>query len=286
MKIGYARVSTTDQNLELQLTTLTQAGCERIYQEKISGAKRDRPELQRLLDHLRPNDIVVVWKLDRLARSTRNLLDIVESIKESQASFRSLSEPWADTTSHAGKMIMIVFAGIAEFERDLIRERTSAGREAALERGVRFGRPDKLSEEKKALAMRFIEEGKSVMQIADTFNVNRNTIYRLIEKWGGGKMTEEDMKIAGIFRDENGRYHARPRSKEEQERINEYQILRDKCFEELNKLYETNPTQEDLENFSKFLAEQNQKRPDYIELNKLARELNTFFPGMIKTEES
>lgn len=183
MKIGYARVSTTDQNLHLQLSALTQAGCDRIYQEKISGAKRDRPELQRLLDHLRQDDIIVVWKLDRLARSTRNLLEISELIDNAKASFCSLSEPWANTSSHGGKMIMTVFAGIAEFERDLIRERTSAGRKSALERGVRFGRPNKLSAEKKTLAMRLIEEGKSILEVANTFDVNKSTIYRLIEKW-------------------------------------------------------------------------------------------------------
>jgi DNA invertase Pin-like site-specific DNA recombinase len=183
MKIGYARVSTTDQNLEIQLNALTQSGCGRIYREKISGAKRERPELKRLLEQLRPNDIVVVWKLDRLARSTRNLLEIVESIKNAKASFCSLSEPWADTSSHAGKMIMTVFAGIAEFERDLIRERTSAGREAALLRGVQFGRPTKMEIGQKALASRLISEGKSVSQVAEIFKVHRATIYRLIKEW-------------------------------------------------------------------------------------------------------
>lgn len=179
MKIGYARVSTADQNLELQLAALKEAGCGRIYQEKISGVKRERPELQRLLDQLRPADIVVVWKLDRLARSTQNLLELVEQIKNAEASFCSLSEPWADTTSHAGKMIMTVFAGIAEFERDLIRERTGAGRIAAKERGVRFGRPKKMNEEQKALASRLLQEGSSVSEIAKTFNVHKATIYRL-----------------------------------------------------------------------------------------------------------
>lgn len=179
MKIGYARVSTTDQNLELQLAALKEAGCGRIYQEKISGAKRDRPELQRLIDQLRPDDIVVVWKLDRLARSTQNLLNLVDQIKNAKASFCSLSEPWADTTSHAGKMIMTVFAGIAEFERDLIRERTSTGRIAARKRGVRFGRPEKMNEEQKSLARRLLQEEKSVSDIAKTFNVHKATIYRL-----------------------------------------------------------------------------------------------------------
>ncbi|MFO8930422.1 recombinase family protein [Legionella pneumophila serogroup 1] len=179
MKIGYARVSTIDQNLELQLSALKEAGCTRIFQEKISGAKKDRPELDRLLDQLRPNDVVVVWKLDRLARSTQHLLEFVERIRIAESSFCSLSEPWADTTSHAGKMIMTVFAGIAEFERDLIRERTGAGRVAAKERGVRFGRPEKMNEEQKLLALRLLEEGKSVTEIAKTFNVHKATIYRL-----------------------------------------------------------------------------------------------------------
>ena len=181
MKIGYARVSTADQNLELQLTVLKEAGCDRIYQEKISGAKRERPELNRLLDQLRSDDIVVVWKLDRFARSTKNLLELVELIKGAKASFCSLSEPWADTSSHAGKMIMTVFAGIAEFERDLIRERTSAGRKAALTRGVRFGRPKKLNDEQKMLTLRLLQEDKSVSEIAKTFNVHNTTIYRLID---------------------------------------------------------------------------------------------------------
>lgn len=179
MKIGYARVSTTDQNLDLQLTNLKDAGCGRIFQEKISGTKKDRPELQRLIDHLRPGDVVVVWKLDRLARSTHHLLELVECIRMAEASFCSLSEPWADTTSHAGKMIMTVFAGIAEFERDLIRERTSAGRVAAKKRGIKFGRPKKMNEEQKLLAQRLLEENKSVSEIAKTFNVHKATIYRL-----------------------------------------------------------------------------------------------------------
>lgn len=179
MKIGYARVSTTEQNLDLQLAALNQAGCGRIYQEKISGAKRDRPELQRLLDQLRPDDIVVVWKLDRLARSTQHLLELVDIMKTVEASFCSLSEPWADTTSHSGKMIMTVFAGIAEFERDLIRERTSVGRVAAKKRGVRFGRPEKMNDEQKILAKRLLQEDKSVSEVAKTFNVHKATIYRL-----------------------------------------------------------------------------------------------------------
>ena len=127
MKIGCARVSTEDQKLTIQLEALKDAGCTRIFREKVSGAYRDRLELNRMIDQLREGDVVTVWKPDRLARSTRNLLEIVETIANAGARFQSISEPWADTTTHSGKMIMTIFAGIAEFERDLNRERTGAG---------------------------------------------------------------------------------------------------------------------------------------------------------------
>lgn len=179
MHLGYARVSTQDQNLDLQLNALQKAGCHRIFQEKVSGSQRIRTELQRLLDQLRPGDTVVVWKLNRMARSTRDLLEIADTIRAAGASFKSISEPWADTTNHVGKMIMTVFAGIAEFERDLIRERTGAGRSAAKERGVRFGRPLKLNDEQRELAQRLINEGKSVREIARTFKVHSSTVYRM-----------------------------------------------------------------------------------------------------------
>lgn len=145
MLLGYARVSTEDQNLDLQRAVLGAAGCDRIYEEKLSGASRNRPELARLLDHLRRGDVVVVHRLDRLAHSTRDLLDIAELIKEAEAGLRSLCEPWADTTSPAGRMVLTVFAGVAEFERALLHQRTGAGRTAARARGVRFGRPPKLT---------------------------------------------------------------------------------------------------------------------------------------------
>ena len=178
MKIGYARVSTLYQHLDLQLRALKKAGCTKIWREKVSGLSRQRPELQRLLDQLRPGDTVVVWKLDRIARSTRHLLELMDTIREMGARFRSLSEPWADTTTNAGKM-MAIFAGIAEFERELIQERTAAGRLAAQKRGVRFGRPRKLNAEQGKLARRLVSEGKGVPEIAHTFNVHPSTIYRL-----------------------------------------------------------------------------------------------------------
>ena len=181
MKVGYARVSTIEQNLDLQLQALKKAGCQKIYREKVSGATRQRPEFQRMLDQIRGGDVIVVWKLDRLARSTRDLLETTETIREAGAKFQSISEPWADTTTHAGKMIMTVFAGIAEFERDLIRERTGAGREAAKRRGVQFGRPRKLNPEQTQLVRRLLDEGESVRDLAETFDVHIATIYRLGE---------------------------------------------------------------------------------------------------------
>ena len=179
VKIGYARVSTLEQNLELQLQALKTAGCKKIFQDKLSGITRNRPEFLRMLDQIREGDTVIVWKLDRLARSTRDLLDTIETIYQSGAQFVSLSEPWADTTSHAGKMIMTIFAGIAEFERELIKERTVLGRQLAKTRGVRFGRPKKLNLEQQKLVLRLLEEGRSVKTIAQTLNVHVATIYRL-----------------------------------------------------------------------------------------------------------
>jgi DNA invertase Pin-like site-specific DNA recombinase len=179
MKMGYARVSTLEQNLDLQLQALKKAGCRRTFQEKISAGTRNRPEFQRMLDQIRAGDTIVVWKLDRLARSTRDLLETMETIQQAGGKFQSLSEPWADTTTHAGRMIMTIFSGIAEFERGLIRERTSAGREAARKRGVRFGRPRKLTPEQENLARRLVSEGKTVRELAVAFKVHAATIYRL-----------------------------------------------------------------------------------------------------------
>ncbi len=181
MLIGYARVSTDDQNLSLQKEALHAAGCARTFEEKISGAKRNRPELIRMLDQVRPGDVVVVSRLDRLARSTRDLLEIAEQLKTAEAGLRSLHEPWADTTSPAGRMVLTVFAGIAEFERELIHERTSVGRTAAKSRGVRFGRPSKLTSEQVALARRLIGEGTSVPEASKILNVHRTTLYRALE---------------------------------------------------------------------------------------------------------
>jgi DNA invertase Pin-like site-specific DNA recombinase len=179
MLTGYARVSTDDQDLTLQRAALKAAGCKRVFEEKASGAKRDRPELARMLEQLREGDVVVVTRLDRLARSTRDLLDIAERLKDGGAGIRSLAEPWADTTSPAGRMVLTVFAGIAEFERSLIGERTTSGRKAAQARGVRFGRPSVLTTEQVALGRRLIGEGSSVREVARVIlKCHPATLYR------------------------------------------------------------------------------------------------------------
>lgn len=180
--IGYARVSTQGQDLAQQRSALSEIGCQRIFEEKVSGAKRDRPALGRLLEHLREGDVVTVTRLDRLARSTSDLLHIAEQIKNIGAGLRSLAEPWADTTSPAGRMVLTIFAGIADFERSLINERTSAGRAAAIARGVRFGPPSALTAEQVAHAKKLIEEGCAVTEVSRIVNVHRSTLYRALSR--------------------------------------------------------------------------------------------------------
>jgi DNA invertase Pin-like site-specific DNA recombinase len=184
MLIGYARVSTDDQDLSLQRAPLREAGCRRVFEEKGSGAKRDRPELVRLLDHIRDGDVVVVTRLDRLARSTKDLLDIAERLNDVGAGLRSLAEPWADTTSPAGRMVLTVFAGIAEFERALIHQRTSSGRAAAMARGVKFERKRKLTPEQIALGSRLVGEGTSVREAAKLLQCHHATLYRALQQPG------------------------------------------------------------------------------------------------------
>lgn len=179
--LDYARVSTDDQDLTNQRAELHAAGCTRIFGEKITGTRRDRPELARLLDHLRAGDVVTVTRLDRLARSTRDLLDIAERIAVAGAGLRSLAEPWADTTTPAGHMVLTVFTGIAEFERSLIIDRTKTGRVAAKARGVKFGPRPILTQEQIAHARHLVgQEGRSVKETADLLGVHRSTLYRIL----------------------------------------------------------------------------------------------------------
>ncbi|MEM7061114.1 MAG: recombinase family protein [Pseudomonadota bacterium] len=178
MILGYARVSTDDQNLDAQADALTVAGAERIFADKISGAARKRPQLDQLLDQLRPGDVIVVTKYDRLARSLRDLLDIVEAIKERGGGFRSLAED-IDTTTPAGRLIFHVFASIAQFERERISERTREGLEAARKRGRIGGRPPALSPAQRDEVRRMRDnEHRPLAEIARLFKVSTKTIRR------------------------------------------------------------------------------------------------------------
>lgn len=181
MKFGYARVSTEGQTLERQRERLLAAGCARLFEEKVSGAASNRPALEQLLTELRADDILVVTRLDRLARSTAELLRIAQMIEEKSSGLQSLEEPWADTTSPAGRMVLTVFAGIAEFERTLIHQRTEDGKAAARKRGVTFGRPPKLRPDQQEIVRELLRAGKSVIAVARTFNVHPATIYRCVE---------------------------------------------------------------------------------------------------------
>jgi DNA invertase Pin-like site-specific DNA recombinase len=179
MIIGYARVSTEDQNLDGQLDALKAAGAERIFADKITGTARGRPELDRLLDQLRHGDVITVTKYDRLARSLRDLLDIVDAIQARGAGFRSLAED-IDTTTPAGRLVFHVFASIAQFERERISERTREGLEAARKRGRIGGRPPALSDAQKAEVRRMRdEELRPLPEIAQIFRVSIKTIRRV-----------------------------------------------------------------------------------------------------------
>jgi DNA invertase Pin-like site-specific DNA recombinase len=179
MKLGYARVSTEDQTLQLRRRRLKEAGCEKVFEEKTSGAARKRPELERLLGEVRKCDVLVVTRLDRLARSTAELLIIAERLRDQGAGLQSLDEPWADTISPSGRMVLTVFAGIAEFERALIRQRTQDGLRDARKRGVRFGRPKEMRPDQHQLAQELLKQGRSISEVARTFNVHPATIYRI-----------------------------------------------------------------------------------------------------------
>jgi DNA invertase Pin-like site-specific DNA recombinase len=176
--LGYARVSTTDQHPQLQVDALKAAGCYRVFTETASGARTDRPTLEQLLDQLRPGDTLVVWKLDRLGRSLRHLVDTVSGLADHGIGFRSLQEA-IDTTTPGGKLVFHVFAALAEFERDLIRERTSAGLAAARVRGRHGGRPSVLTGHKLQVAAEMYRSGHyTVAAIATTLGVSRASIYR------------------------------------------------------------------------------------------------------------
>lgn len=182
LKFGYARVSTINQSLELQSDALTKAGCDRIYHDTVSGAKEHRPGLDRMIEQLRESDTVVVWKLDRLGRSMQNLVELMTMFDRMGVQFQSLTEN-IDTTTPGGVLIFNMFASLAQFERDLIRERTNAGLKAARARGRKGGRPARLTAEQvKEVRRKYDGSTMTVDEIAKLMDVGRTTIYRALEK--------------------------------------------------------------------------------------------------------
>ena len=185
MKIGYIRISTQDQNYNLQEDALNKLGCEMIFKETVSGAKKERPQLKKLLEQIRKGDVVVVYKLDRLGRSLKHLLEIVEVLNSKNVALQSLHDN-IDTTTPQGRLFFNISASFAEFEKDLIRERTKAGLEAARERGKKGGRRKGLSKEaqqKAIIAENYYNEGiKSVNEIADDLKISKMTMYKYLRE--------------------------------------------------------------------------------------------------------
>ncbi|BBY98347.1 recombinase family protein [Mycolicibacterium fallax] len=182
MLIGYARVSTADQNADLQLRALEAAGVEKVYTDQgVSGSLASRPEWDKCLDMLREGDVLCVWRLDRAARSLRNLLDLVELLSQRGVHLRSLTES-IDTSSASGRLVLSVFGALAEFERELIRERTAAGLEAARARGARIGRPAAVTRDQLAQAQTLVSAGHRVGDVAKTLGVGRSTLYRALRE--------------------------------------------------------------------------------------------------------
>lgn len=192
MLIGYARVSTQEQNLELQINALQAAGCKKIFTEKASGAQRDRPELKAALEYMRANedDTLVVWKLDRLARSLRQLIDTIEELEKKGIGFKSLTEN-IDTTTSGGRLVFHIFGALAEFERILIKERTIAGLKAAKAMGKKGGRPQALEAEDLRDAKALLRNKKiTVKEVAKRLKVDPSTLYRYLP--GGRSSVQED----------------------------------------------------------------------------------------------
>jgi DNA invertase Pin-like site-specific DNA recombinase len=191
MKIGYARVSTHEQDLALQLDALAKEGCEKVFQEKASGAQRDRPELKAALAYMRKGDTMVVWKLDRLARSMKQLIETIESFQKQGTGLKSLQDP-IDTSSPSGKLVFHIFAALSEFERGVIRERTTAGLRAARERGRVGGRPPALSAKDLQAAKAMLKDSNiTVAAVARRLNVAESTLYRHIPHARAASIEEE-----------------------------------------------------------------------------------------------
>lgn len=181
MLIGYARVSTSEQNPELQQDALTKAGCERIYMDKISGTVADRPNLNQMREILRPGDVLIVWKLDRLGRSLKDLIGWVAYLDQQGVSLKSLTES-IDTASLTGKLVFHIFGALAEFERGLIVERTMAGLEAARARGRKGGRPFRISEEKRKMVVELYWQKRPLDEICALAGIAKQTLYSYVRK--------------------------------------------------------------------------------------------------------
>lgn len=190
MLVGYARVSTHEQNLSLQIDELREIGCDKIFRDTISGSKAERPGLQATLNFLRVGDMLVVWRLDRLGRSLKHLIETVTILEEKNIGFRSLKES-IDTTTSSGRLIFHIFGALAEFERNLIRERTRAGLEAARARGRRGGRPKALDANKRTLLYQLYDEKKrSIKDICQVLEISKPTLYSYIHERNASKSTK------------------------------------------------------------------------------------------------
>src|SRR5215203_5247190 len=181
MLIGYARVSTNEQNLDLQRDALKKAGCEQIYDDYVSGTKARRPGLENAFSHLRPGDTLVVWRLDRLGRSLRHLIDTVTGLQDKGIGFKSITES-IDTTTSGGKLVFHIFSSLAQFETEIIRERTQAGLQAARSRGRTGGRPKAMTEKQVDMLRNLAsDKNRSVKEICQTLGISRNTFYRYVK---------------------------------------------------------------------------------------------------------
>ena len=182
--VGYCRVSTDGQTLDAQIAELKAAGATRMFAEKQSGARSDRPQLRKALDALGEGDVLVVTRLDRLARSTRDLLNVLHEVGECGAAFKSLADTWADTTTAHGKLMITILGGLAEFERSLIKARTDVGIRRAREAGIRFGRPPKLTKHQQEQALKLLDAGEPQSAVARLLNCDQSTISRLAQRAG------------------------------------------------------------------------------------------------------
>lgn len=180
MKLGYARCSTLDQNLDWQIDALTKEGCARIFQEKFTGTRKDRPELLRMMDMLREGDTVIICELTRLSRSVKDLFDLVEQVEKAGANIKSLKEPWLDTTTPQGRLLFTIFSGVSQFERELIRERTMEGLASARARGRMGGRPGKDKKIVEQALTLYDSKAYSVDEISKTTGISRATLYKYV----------------------------------------------------------------------------------------------------------